>query len=879
MKLHQLEIEGFGIFKDRQTIDFDNLGSEGLFLLDGPTGAGKSTIIDAIVWVLYGTTAQESAIKAVGSRSAQEGRAKDRIRSAYCGPEDATEVSVTFSNHGKKYRVRRTPTFEVPKKRGEGTTEQKATVKFEYMEPGGEPITAIKEAAEKIVEIIGLDEGQFAQLVVLPQGAFAKFLQASSDERKMVLEKVFRPFIYQRIEELLKDRWIEIFRQREDLQREFRRLSDNFWSHLNLLKAEDVEAKRDQAILSDANEAIDRKKELLSEYGMKFHLNTGDLDNELQRTKAVSKDADNAVFQTEKLVAYVKSRDGWTSELAELRKGEESIQSDRALLKRIESTKHLRPLLDAVDDATEVLENAESAWGQFDFDFITQVEMGEEIQRASEASTPFDKLSKALTLFEKEVERLDGEVELATSREEDLITNERLLISLSADLVSADKRLAEARQNQINFHMTQLLMGLVEGKACPLCGSLSHPTPFAEDEAGLKTLDLKEFEEGVRITQRELDSVENILKNLKVDKNGAPWPSSRHYAAVLMEAIEKSKLLSSEVEKVGQERTRHQDLLRAKSSLDALIGARETLSKLSKSLKEEIVRVGLADREEALRIASQDSNEVKERIMFFDEQLGRLVALLNQEWIRSLTVVRGEAEENRNKALRAQIEATRAFDEIKVKVHSANVFNEEIIVRRNACICALDEYEVFNEEHIAIERLASLARGDNRENLSLTSFILQERLESILAHASLHLRRISQDKYELEPLYEGIGQEKRSGLGITVVDRYTAQRRSPQSLSGGETFYASLALALGLAEVVRSEAGGVELGTLFIDEGFGSLDKETLETVLDVLDDLRGGNRVVGLISHVSEMKNWAPRRVDIIPSTTGGPSTIYQRL
>jgi exonuclease SbcC len=206
------------------------------------------------------------------------------------------------------------------------------------------------------------------------------------------------------------------------------------------------------------------------------------------------------------------------------------------------------------------------------------------------------------------------------------------------------------------------------------------------------------------------------------------------------------------------------------------------------------------------------------------------------------------------------------------------LFNEEINVRRVACLDALDQNEILNQQNVAIERLASLARGDNRENLSLTSFILQERLELILAHASFHLRRISQDKYELEPLYEGIGQEKRSGLGITVVDRYTAQRRSPQSLSGGETFYASLALALGLAEVVRSEAGGVELGTLFIDEGFGSLDKETLETVLEVLDELRGGNRIVGLISHVAEMKDWAPKRVDVVPSVTGGSSTIVQR-
>ena len=1020
MKIRWLRIVGIGPFAGKHTVDFSAFEDSGLFLLDGPTGAGKSTLIDAITFALYGDVART------------KDASKDRLRSNHISDSDPSEADLVFEVATGIYRVTRTPAYTPAGKKSQRNSKSTLTRVVEDPDaPDGwrtvEPIASgPRDVGYEIPAIVGLDKDQFLQTIVLPQGKFSQFLNATSDAREQILRDIFDTQIYVDFTKALVDAAASSKRGIEERRiaavgafERVRSLDDALSedAHTDAPGAEERAAEDPQldagaedasAVTRWANEACERAREA--------HVQTLRV---AEAATASAREASRALSEGRALAEAQAEHARMSATLAELAASEESIASDRDLAGRARRALAVAPLdaaeasalarLEAAGDQVAALSPALSDADSVDPASLTAeavAALGEQAQSVrDEATRTRGSLEEALAV-ERSLPEARAQIESLRSQREQALAriasieaerealplrierasealrlmradadtlpeaasalraiNERLDASMQADLLRsallgasdelreatvaaklANAAAADGHDLWIAQSASALARELEEDTPCPVCGSTEHPNPAPAVDGEITREQVAELdrardraESALRDAQaRHQDLVRRIAQLNEVA--GAPTPTletERDRAAELVAKLEALSPQIAEIEAaLAQERTRLDGLN------DSLARAREAAASLASTLEER--ESALAAAVARVEVERADFASLDERAAHLDERAHRAAALVGAcaDWDNAraahaqardsladalteqgleadswrsllLPLPQVEALEARvaahEKALFAAREALasqrltraastpapnlesltetarKAEEDAAVAARASGILEQhcaQLDAARASLEQALEALARAREQAGPIRRLADIAAASGPENLAstpLSAWVLISRLEEVLAAANPRLAAISSGRYELVSVPDDGTASRKSGLGLAIIDHDTDALRSPRTLSGGETFYTSLALALGLADVVSAEAGGVELRTMFIDEGFGSLDSHTLSLVMAQLQALRCAGRTVGVISHVEEMATQIADQIQVRPLPEGG-STLSVR-
>ena len=1021
MKIRWLRITGIGPFAGEHTVDFSAFEDSGLFLLDGPTGAGKSTLIDAITFALYGDVART------------KDASKDRLRSNHITDSDPSEADLVFEVATGIYRVTRTPAYTPAGKKSQRNSKSTLTRVVEDPDaPDGwrtvEPIASgPRDVGSEIPAIVGLDKDQFLQTIVLPQGKFSQFLNATSDAREQILRDIFDTQIYVDFTKALVDaaasskRGIEerrvaaigAFERVRSLDAAFAENGAEDGSAADGRAAAAEEADQLDAGAEDSS-AVTRWAEDACERAREAHAQTLRV---AEVATATAREASRALSEGRALAEAQAEHARVSAALAELTASEGAIASNRERAGQARRALAVAPLdaaeasararLEAAGDQVAALSPALGDEDSIDSTSLTPEAMAALGERAQdlrdeatrtrgsleealaverslpEARTQIDSLRSQhkqalarITSIEAEREALPLRIEQASEAlrlmraDADTLPeaasalralNERLDASMQADLLRsallgasdelreatvaaklANAAAADGHDLWIAQSASALARELEEDAPCPVCGSTAHPSPAPVADGEITREQVAELDQArdraeaaLRDAQaRHHDLVRRIAQLNEVA--GAPTPTletERNRAAELVAKLEALSPQIAEIEAaLAQERTRLDGLT------DSLASAREAAASLASTLQERESALAAA-RVEAERA---DYTSLDARAAALDERAHRAAALagacadwdnaraalaqaqrsladaLDEQGLEAdswrsllLPLPQVEALEARvaahEKALFAAHEALaserltraaaasapdlealtetarKAEEDATVAARASGILEQhcaQLDAARASLEQALEALSSAREQAGPIRRLADIAAASGPQNLAstpLSAWVLIARLEEVLAAANPRLAAISSGRYELVSVPDDGTASRKSGLGLAIIDHDTDALRSPRTLSGGETFYTSLALALGLADVVSAEAGGVELRTMFIDEGFGSLDSHTLSLVMAQLQALRCAGRTVGVISHVEEMATQIADQIQVRPLPEGG-STLSVR-
>ncbi|WP_460796973.1 AAA family ATPase [Microbacterium sp. GXF0217] len=997
MRLHRLEVEGFGPFRERQTVDFDAFAADGIFLIAGRTGAGKSSILDAVCFGLYGSVPRYDG-------------GEKRLRSDHCEPDDLSEVVVEFSTTAGRFRVTRSPEYLRPAKRGGGMTKQPSAVALEEWSGEawiGRAARAV-DVAHELDAILQLSQSQFLQVILLAQNRFARFLLADSKERQTLLRRLFGTERFEDIQSRFEQR---------------RRASDDrLGARLIAVttRLEEAESVVTDAGLQgnapdDAEDApidvaagtTDERLEALRR-GLaraEYRADRAQADRDEAERRSASADAALSTLRDEQ--AAQRERDRARAALSRLDADEPRIAAARVELTRARSAETLRPAIVAVAKAERALQTAieaeagaREAWESLGVSLpettasaleewaaarteerggwqhaaaheARATERAAELVGARErvdaasariradegerASLPAlrTELTAARDTARRAADRSDDllrERDRAAARRAAAAESERLTAATAtgdagfsaanAVLAQAQTRLSQLLQRRLDGMAGELAEALVPGQACAVCGSSAHPAPAAhidpvsaDDVAAAQ----QEREAAARAEREAADRLAALRAELAAATAQAEGRTLARAETELAEATAAhaaaetvGALLAETEARLGELEERAEQLEHDRAeSAQALASAREALAALEERERDADALIVDARGEFASvaeRIASAAAGIAAARSMAeaLAEVARRTDVVAETRDDRDAAIERSDFDDSAAVETALRSAADRDERDAEITAHAVQRETEKaillplemrtlpeepidlgpveeaaaasrafwtaqvdeaaraggIVERLTALIDSATSEHARSadqaEEHEVLQGLADAiaGRANNTHRMTLETFVLAAELEEIVDAANRRLGDMSTGRYQLRHSDALAARGAASGLGIVVFDAFTGQSRPAQSLSGGETFLSSLALALGLAEVVTARAGGITLDTLFIDEGFGSLDADTLDVAMRTLDELRAGGRTVGVISHVEAMQEQIPAQLRV-EQTDAGPSRI----
>ena len=913
MRPLKLTISAFGPYAGRTVLDLDALGDNGLYLITGDTGAGKTTIFDAITYALYGEASGQS-------------REPGMFRSKYASAATPTEVELVFAYGGKTYTVRRNPEYGRPKTRGEGTTTQKAEAELHL--PDGRVVTRPREVDAAIRNIMGVNRQQFMQISMIAQGEFLKLLLASTEDRKDIFRQIFRTTLYRDLQENLK-------REAGGLARQCAETKSSLEQYISGITAEESDplwpdAEKARAGAMSAGETLELLEKLIRQ--------DTEADAAIQKRL---EDAAEELARINESIGRLETREGIRAEAERAKSGreaererrkaaEEALEAARAAIPERDAAAESKARLEAELPRYEALEETRRKLAGNErraamLEHLLKTERG----RAEEMTEGLASRKEILEDYAGAGERV------ASLRVERMlrIGRKELHIQLRSALRDVQNARTELKELQDRYEkyaqaaaaaaetyaamdrafldgQAGILAGrLEEGRPCPVCGSTEHPHPAARSEKAPTERELKQArEEAERSRKRaheasafckaKLDGMEALEEKVR-SRASHIWAEVPEDFAARSEAeikeietgmpalegeIRKEEQKLAGVEELRSEISAYEENLgklaeEIKSYQEELAGLKASTGELTaraqsesellsfpdrKAAVSEIGRLGavVAGMDRVLRGAEQNFQDSDKNLKALEEKILALEAQLTDEEETdretetarrdAVTAARKEAEE-RSRQIHARLRINRsARDNIREKIGQLAELEKRTAWMRN---------------------LADTANGmlSGKQKVMLETYIQMTYFDRIIARANTRLMVMSGGQYELKRRVEAENFRSQSGLDLDVVDHYNGTERSVKTLSGGESFKASLALALGLSDEIQSSAGGVKLDTMFVDEGFGSLDEESLDQAMKALASLADGRRLVGIISHVAELKNRIDRQVVVTKDRTGG--------
>lgn len=886
MRPVNLTISAFGPYPGLVDIPLGKFGTSGLYLICGDTGAGKTTIFDAITFALYGEASGDT-------------REARTLRSDFATADTETFVDLTFDYHSKTYRIRRTPAYERPKLRGEGTTMHQPTVELER--PGLPPLTKQREVDEAVVEILGINRSQFAQIVMIAQGEFRKVLSAQTKERAKIFRRLFNTAPYEKFAKDLEARQRELTREHDELAREVKALAEQA-----LFAADDDRGlERDRLCQADAVIASwlssNLEQACSDDAGKRIVLDHA--IDKLQKTR------DALSVKSDQAQRLDKARTERASAQEKLTRQTRILTDSRALLKECEEERSLREELSTAIATETATLSTYSRLSKTDAELKAALTAR---KRSSDQLSKIDELlgktsvddpentiveqNKLLVQYDGARKTLETSISAALELNQAIEETRRALTRGEKAYASAKKALEESvlahldvQRRYLDGQAGILAHTLQEGLPCPVCGSTHHPSPALQhesiptkqdidiaasraDEARAKAEPLAHQTSALRaqLEERIAAQERSTRTDGTVDDMKGKLASLVHAQSIACDNLEmarralKLKEQRTETEKAMTERedaaarlqairdemtrnlrypdeeTAKKELSRKRDELDALERKRTRAERACADAETEIARLEASIAAFDSQIASTagcNLNEIREELARTDEHLRNL----RQQ--RDCIVSR----ESRNAAILARLEAIE------------------------------DRSITVNAQHRDIAAIAETAAGKikGKSRISFETYVQSMYFEQVIKAANARLSVMTGGRYELLRCQTASSLGAQTGLDLDVVDHYTGKSRSASSLSGGESFEASLSLALGLSDVIQQHAGGIQLDTMFIDEGFGSLDGESLNRAISMLNTLTGTEKLIGIISHVDELKDAIDRKIVVKSGREGSSLAI----
>ena len=913
MRPLKLTMAGFGPYAGVQELDFEILGTCGLYLITGDTGAGKTTIFDAITFALFGEASGDS-------------RQANMLRSKYAGAADPTYVELTFAYDGKAYTVRRNPEYERAKARGTGTTKQAADAQLTF--PDGSVVTKLKDVDKAIREIIGLTREQFSQVAMISQGDFRRLLQADTKERQKIFRDIFGTGLFVTLQNQLKEKTSEIRDQRDQASRSIRQYVGGMVCDPESALAADVTAaKNGEMPFADVMELFDRL--LLEDRAAETTLDARLSETE-QALEIISAQLTQALTLAAAKKALAEKESAEAKQVSELEAAQGALAEAQAAIPEQENLRRqitqIELLLPAYDELesrkTELaksetsLANAESAAGSA---AQRHAALGEEIaalkaEQKTLAAIEADKekfTAKRQQLEDKKVQfaaLLSGFHTLSDQKKELLDKQQAYL--LAADHSSRLLQEYEAKNRAFLNEQAGIIAGtLVSGTPCPVCGSTSHPNPAVISENAPTEAEVRKAKKASDVARKDAEkaSAEASKQNGIV---AATEGSLRQDIAELMPgtafadapdaAQAQAAALTAEIEVLNQQIAQTHRKIRRKQELDqdipekeaafaaaeaAIATAREQMAACTASIAE--LRRQIEDSQAKLRYTQKSAAEqAKADLQHRLDDLKSTLTAAESAWNegkKNLAALRAAMEQLRRQlegstdsdvsqleSIRTELTGTKSAITAKQKALHTRITTNEAArqnIRRKA-----EEMQLLESKYAWMKSLSDTANGNlaGKEKIMLETYIQTTCFDRILERANIRLRKMSGGQYDLKRRRNPSNMRGQSGLELDIVDHVNATERSVNTLSGGEAFLASLALALGLSDEVQMSTG-IRLDTLFVDEGFGSLDSEALNKAYSTLASLTEGNRLVGIISHVSELKERIDRQIIVSKDKSGG--------
>lgn len=905
MRPIRLKMSAFGPYAGVETIELDALGTEGIYLITGDTGAGKTTIFDAITFALFGCA---SGAERTGSM----------MRSNYALPETPTEVELEFLYQNKKYRVRRNPEYPRPKARGEGTTKQSADATLFL--PDGSTVTGIQNVTSKMEEILGVNYNQFSRIVMIAQGAFQKFLFADTPQRHDIFRRIFRTENYEQLQLRLK-----LLLQKEEGERLSQR--DSIHQYIQDMVCEEdspfaLEVQRSKEGQLGVTDTVNVLRELLASD-----------QKELQELEKALRNLEQEISAYKEQLVKAEEAQKLRAKLSADRIQKEKLEQEREQVSlEVEKQKALEPerkhlgekitlLWEKLQDY-EVLEQQEQEIRQLrsKLEEMTLREEQEKAQQANcleaqkEAGHELETLSRIDVDEGKRNLSLQGWKERKTSV---LALQEQYVSSgkLGKQWEQEKKALEQVLQNyeaqnrnyirdyQLYFREQAgiLAMGLQEGDPCPVCGSVHHPDlAVAAENAPSKEMLEQEKQETERlngIVQKESEKAAGLKGKMEAmerqigekaeelglsfdkEKNGE---MSRTLEAVIQGELQR---LTESIQNVEEELRQLQNQKKRRKALEEQVtqltrqleqiqhtltelsaqkaGMTATISTEEKHVEENRKKLFFATKQEAVEVLESQKKKQQQ---------------LQQAYDRAM-----EQQENCEKNIHAISARVAAYEEqlsymkeidvaqCRKEVEERSERKKELTPKRDEILTRLsvnrNSFDKIKEGKGKLEQMETKCRQlrtlsdtanatlPGKEKIKLETYVQMAYFDRILARANVRLMMMTNGQYELKRRQENASRKSEVGLDLDVVDHYNGGIRDVKSLSGGESFKASLALALGVSDEMQVSAGGIRFDSMFIDEGFGSLDEESLQQAIKVLRQLSGSGRLIGIISHVMELK------------------------
>lgn len=905
MRIERIEFEAIGPFAEKFDIDLNPLGDSALFLIDGPTGAGKSTILDAITFAIYGDTS--------GSESD-----KSRMRSQFAKPTQESWVQLTFSTPNGTYRIRRSPEFQKTKTRGEGTTKVNGTAQFQKLDGSNQWVTEfeqIKDSSEAALKAVGLTKTQFSQTVLLPQGEFDTFLKSDSKDRQELLSKIFNTGRFTKFRDNLKERakavdaeiaalsidvvqkasTIEtIFVMFEDESDELKELAKEQTKTKELFEfiesfEEDskdrlIQARVDlevaDAAFSKANQDLElRKKELEAQNALEKATNEAkaskaDLEAKVKEATSLAKDHKFDLVVKESWQARSNKVAANLASLQELLEEEEDLESRQAEAEeRTENLEGGRQMLKTYEDLAISL---------------------------PKESVKLEDEKKKLEPLANKLEKLQSDFEALADTEEAIQALEKLNAelpkakTLSIELAEKALKAEDLRHGLVAARLANMAGELAEqlkaGEPCGVCGSLDHPNPTKLSKKAITQEEIDKAEADAKTQSKKASAAKEALtkltteigantKNLKVkpEEFEAKYAKATADLEKSEEANERIATIDKDLVNLKEKIEKNRDLKeRAATSVATQTSELDTLNKSIASTTKKIAAKAspyksIAEKFEATEELAQAISAVVEA----EGKANEKTAVIKEREVDFKKLAKSPEFAKTEEALTAVEETKPEYERLLKEVDgfekSLKAFTPAYKKLQDA-VAARAKLSSGSEQ---IKNLAKLADGYNPLRQPIDTFVLQAMFRQVLEAGNKRFLNLLEGRYTFELDEVGSGGNAKQGLGLSVLDRNTGEKRGTKTLSGGEAFCASLSLALGLSDIVRAESGGLAIDTFFIDEGFGSLDGERLNQVNNMLSRLQAEGRTIGLISHVPEMKEAIQEKIDVQPSKNEGPSKL----
>ena len=884
MKPLNLKMSAFGPYKNEVERNFKKLGTNNIFLITGDTGAGKTTIFDAISYALFNEVS--------GSN-----RPITSLRSKFATIED-TYVELEFEHKGKEYKIRRVPEYERTKKTGEGTTRNIADAYLEYED---KIITGVKNVNDKIIELIGINAKQFKQISMLAQGEFIKILFAESKDRTEIFRKIFETNIYEQISTNLSILSTETKKDVDRLKTIFQTNTSNIrWIEkpvaINLIDLKKITKLDIDEILNLIEKEIQTNKEKVKEEEKEDEK----LKKEIEKLREKIKKIEEQNEKVKKYKQYLEENKELKEKAKEIKEKEANIEISQSILQKV------MPKQQIVNEKQKELKNNMNKRQVLE----KEIKDGEIIEQ--ENKNKIIKLNELKEILEgyKNIKEKSKNIEdmflLITQIEKDQKNKEKYVKQyeeLNNQYIEMDKQYKEEEDKFFREQAGIIAQRLEKGKPCPVCGSIEHPNKAIKNDDVLSEEELKKLEEEKNKLENKRNTIKNetISLNAKIEATIKMIPESnkqdfnlQDFEKQINETKDRQELeiqnlkesfeniclvltkKKENIDKINFDETKqiiekqineqNNKLLENRVKLKECNALIETQEKSLELVQQEylnaIKELGFKDeknyKEKTLKEADiekikQEIEQYKEKVTTIKTRLEDVKKELKEKEIVDVTQDIEQLEQSSQK----QKEAEKQINNKKASISFNKDTNKKLKETAIELIYKMDKMA-------KIEELAKIANGtaNRKTKITFEQYVQATYFDMVISEANKRLLSMTDNRYLLIRKKKADKISEKIGLDLNVIDNYNGQERDVKSLSGGESFKAALSLALGLSDVIQSYSGGVLVDTLFIDEGFGTLDAESREQAINTLVNLAGSNKLIGIISHVEELQERIDKKI-----------------